>query len=101
MQSRGVARGRAHWPVAKPASAGAARRTWVAEERPVGAPQGARSTTKQRVWFGASLSQAGLAPESGVGIGVRFSESGIDSLVRSGGRSGGTPSIKNQILLIA
>jgi hypothetical protein len=50
-------------------------------------PPGARSTTKQRparARFGRRLSQAGPAPASGVGIGVRFSEGGIESLVRPG-----------------
>ena len=62
-------------------ASGVARRTWVPEERPVGVPPGARSTTKQRparARFGRRLSQAGQAPESGDGIRVRFSE-GVSS----------------------
>ena len=67
---------------------GVARRTWVPEEQPVGAPWGARSTTKQRpprARLRASALASGPAPESGDGIGVRFSEGGIESLVRPGG----------------
>jgi hypothetical protein len=84
MQSRGVARPDdciGQWRSQRP---GVARRTRVSEERSVGAPQGARSTTKRwpaRARFGASPLAAGLAPESC----ASFSESGIESLVRPGG----------------
>jgi hypothetical protein len=84
MQSRGVAHPDdciGQWRSQRP---GVARRTRVSEERSVGAPQGARSTTKRwpaRARFGASPLAAGLAPESC----ASFSESGIESLVRPGG----------------
>jgi len=89
MESRGIARpddciGR--WRSLGPA--GVARRICVSEERSVRSPQGARSTTMRRparARFGRRISQAGPAPQSGDGIGVWFSESGIESLVRPGG----------------